>query len=86
MGADNPGGFRQLKEQISKFKEQERQPGKNKTGKEAANARVLSQAGPSVQFSSVTQSCPTLCVPKDCSMPGFSVHHQLPEFAQTHVL
>ena len=37
------------------------------------------------QFSSVTQSCPTLCDPIDCSMPGFSVHHQLPEVAQNHV-
>ena len=37
------------------------------------------------QYSSVTQSCPTLCNPMDCSTPGFSVHHQLPEFTQTHV-
>ena len=36
-------------------------------------------------FSSVVQSCPTVCDPMDCSMPGFSVHHQLPEIAQTHV-
>jgi len=34
--------------------------------------------------SSVTQSCPTLCNPMDCSMPGFPVHHQLPELTQTH--
>ena len=39
----------------------------------------------SVQFSSVAQSCPTLCYPKDCSTPGLPVHHQLPELAQTHV-
>ena len=39
----------------------------------------------SVQFSSVAQSCPTLCDPMDCSMPGFPVHHQLPKLAQTHV-
>ena len=39
----------------------------------------------SVQFSSVTQSCPTLYNPMNCSMPGFPVHHQLPEFTQTHV-
>ena len=39
----------------------------------------------SVQFSSVTQSCPTLCNPMDCSTPGFPVHHQLPDLAQTHV-
>ena len=38
------------------------------------------------QFSSVTQSCPTLCDPMDCSIPGLPVHHQLPEFTQTHVL
>ena len=37
------------------------------------------------QFSSVTQSCPTLCDPMDCSTPGLPVHHQLPEFTQTHV-
>ena len=37
------------------------------------------------QFSSVTQSRPTPCDPMDCSTPGFPVHHQLPEFTQTHV-
>ena len=36
-------------------------------------------------FSSVTQSCPTLFNPMDCSTPGFPVRHQLPELAQTHV-
>ena len=39
----------------------------------------------SVQFSSVAQLCPTLCDPMNCSMPGLPVHHQLPEFIQTHV-
>ena len=39
----------------------------------------------SVQFSSVTQLCPTLCNPKNRSTPGLPVHHQLPEFTQTHV-
>ena len=34
------------------------------------------------QFSSVTQSCPTLCDPMDCSTPGLPVHHQIPEFTQ----
>ena len=38
-----------------------------------------------VQFSSVAQSCLTLCDPMDCSMPGFPVHHQLLELAQTYV-
>jgi len=37
------------------------------------------------QISSVTQSCPTLCDPMNRSMPGLPVHHQLPEFTQTHV-
>ena len=39
----------------------------------------------SVQFSSVAQSSPTLCDPMNCSTPGLPVHHQLPEFTQTHV-
>ena len=39
----------------------------------------------SVQFSSVAQSCLTLCDPMNCSMPGLPVHHQLLEFTQTHV-
>ena len=39
----------------------------------------------SVQFSSVAQLCPTLCNPVNRSMPGLPVHHQLPEFTQTHV-
>ena len=38
-----------------------------------------------LQFSSVTQSCPTLCDPMNRSTPGLPVHHQLPEFTQTHV-
>ena len=38
-----------------------------------------------IQFSSVAQSCLTLCDPMDCSTPGLPVHHQLPEFTQTHV-
>ena len=36
-------------------------------------------------LSSVAQSCPTICDPMDCSIPGFSAHHQLLELAQTHV-
>ena len=39
----------------------------------------------SIQFSSVAQSCPTLCDPMDCSTPRLPVHHQLLEFTQTHV-
>ena len=37
------------------------------------------------KFSSAAQSCPTICKPMNCSMPGLPVHHQLPEFKQTHV-
>ena len=37
------------------------------------------------QIRSVTQSCPTLCDPMNRSMPGLPVHHQLPEFTETHV-
>ena len=40
---------------------------------------------PLLSKSSVAQSCPTLCDPMDCSMPGFPVLHCLPEFAQTHI-
>ena len=49
--------------------------------KGTVNPDQIAQSG----FSSVTQSCPTLGDPMDCSMPGFPVHHQLPEFTQTHV-
>ena len=38
-----------------------------------------------IQFSPVTQSCPTLCNPMNCSTPGLPVHHQLPKSSQTHV-
>ena len=40
---------------------------------------------PSVHFSSVAQSCPTLCDPMNRSTPGLPVHHQLPEFTQIHI-
>ena len=39
----------------------------------------------SQSVSLVAQSCPTLCDPMNCSMPGLPAHHQLPEFSQTHV-
>ena len=38
------------------------------------------------QFSSVTQSCPTLCDPMNCSTPALPIHYQLPEFTQTQVI
>ena len=48
-------------------------------------APALLQLISSVQFSSVTQSCLTLCDAMDCRTPGFPVHHQLPEFTHAHV-
>ena len=45
----------------------------------------LPQTAIIICFSSVAQSCLTLCNPMDCSTPGFPVHHQLPELTQTHV-
>ena len=52
------------------------------------NLWVLSHFLPCIVFSyirSVAQSCPTLCNPMNRSMPGLPVHHQLPEFTETHV-
>ena len=48
---------------------------------------LMPQPDPSVriQFSSVAQSCPALCDPMNHTTPGLPVHHQLPEFTQTHV-
>ena len=46
---------------------------------------IVSLAVKTLQFSSVAQSCPTLCDPMNCRTPGLPVHHQLPEFTQTHV-
>ena len=61
------------------------------TAKEQSHCAPTTSAIPrtgqfsSVQFSSVAQSCPTLCDPMNCSTPGLPVHHQLLEFTQTHV-
>ena len=64
---------------------------KNKQTKNSAQispyTKLIKTTGPilGVQFSSVTQSCPTLCDPMNCTIPGLPVHHQLPEFTQTHI-
>ena len=50
-----------------------------------STSRKLCSRTNSVQFSSVAQSCPTLCDPMKRSTPGLPVHHHLPEFTQTHV-
>ena len=52
---------------------------------QCVNMIYLSIYFSSVQFSSVTQSCPTLCNPMNHSMPRLPVHHQLLEFTQTHI-
>ena len=46
---------------------------------------LSSTHNPNIQFSSVAQSCSTLCDPMNHSMPGLPVHHQLLEFTQTHI-
>ena len=58
--------------------------GRYTDGKEA-HEKMLKITNCSVQFSSVTQSCPTLCDPMNHSTPGLPVHHHLPEFTQTHL-
>ena len=57
----------------------EEQPGNNSAGLSQSSGSA------SVQFSSVPQLCRTLHDPMDCSTPGLPVHHQLPEFTQTHL-
>ena len=52
---------------------------------EEVQLSTVHQPEHSVQFSSVAQSCPTLCDPMNCSTPGLPVHHQLLEFTQTRV-
>ena len=60
-------------------------PGKQRRYKQCGNERWKIPMCDSVHLSSVTQSYPTLCDPMNHSMPGLPVHHQLPEFTQTHV-
>ena len=51
----------------------------------AINEEIMNERKGEDQFSSVPQSFPTLCNPMNRSTPGLPVHHQLPEFTQTHV-
>ena len=57
---------------------------RNRKGIREAEDRTI-QKRSSDQIRSITQSCPTLCDPMNRSTPGLPVHHQLPEFTQTHV-
>ena len=68
------------------MKEQDKTSEKQLHGGDRQHSRKRIQNNNSTDdFSSVVQSCPTLCDPMDCSTPGIPVHHQLPELAQTHV-
>ena len=58
---------------------------KHGNGDKALRISLISGFGSPVMFSSVAQTCPTLCDPMDCSTPGFPVHYQLLELTQTHV-
>ena len=58
---------------------------KKKRSSNSSSRNFLKENSHLVQFSSVTQSCLTLWDPMNCSTPGLPVHHQLPEFTQSHV-
>ena len=58
---------------------------KSVEGRSMKGITIQFEINSSVQFSSVTQSCLTLCDSMNRSTPGLPVHHQLPEFTQTHV-
>ena len=75
---------RELKSLLMKVKEESEKAGLKH---DIQKTKVMA-SGPisSVQFSSVAQSCPTLCNPMDCNIPGLPVHQQLPEFTQIHVI
>jgi len=60
-------------------------PGVDLRCSDSETGRIGDHGLVSVQFSSVVQSCPTLCDPMNLSTPGLPVHHQLLEFTQTHV-
>ena len=72
---------RELKSLLMKVKEESEKVGL----KLNIQKMKIMASGPISQFSSVAQSCPTLCDPMNFSTPGLPVHHQLPEFTQTHV-
>ena len=58
---------------------------KQENSRKTSTSTSLTTLTPLIMFSSVTQSCPTLCDPMNHSTPGFPIHHQLPESNQTHV-
>ena len=67
---------------------EEAQAGIKIAGRNISNLRYADDTtlmAESESESEVAQSCPTLCDPMDCSMPGITLHHQLLEFTHTHV-
>ena len=76
-------GEEELKSLLMKVKEESEKVGL----KLNIQKTKIMASGPisSVQFSSVAQSSLTLCDPMNCSTPGLPVHHQFPEFTQTHI-
>ena len=81
------GGSEEIR---TESREEGREEMKGRKGKEEGisyphSPHQFLNAASSVQFGSVTQSCPTLCNPMDCSTPYLLVHCQLPELTQTHV-
>ena len=78
-----------IHQRVLKTSPPSKSPGKHLCKKPLAPVKRSSQGTQTLlsifQFSSGFQSCLTLCDPMDCSTPGFPVHHQLPELAQTHV-
>ena len=81
------GGSEEIR---TESREEGREEMKGRKGKEEGisyphSPHQFLNAASSVQFGSVTQSCPTLCDPMNRSTPGLPVHHQLPEFTQAHI-
>ena len=75
----------QLPNRVQELDRKPRQSAKERMPENCGAGEDSRAASPNIQFSSVAQSCPTLCDPMNRSALGLPVHHQLPEFTQTHV-
>ena len=84
VDCSHPGGFLGAHTEDSKWRQVKVQL-RNAEDRKDWNLGKLKILYELTQFSSVAQSCPTLCDPMNRSMPGLPVHHQFPEFTQTHV-
>jgi len=80
----------ELKILLMKVKEESEKVGLKSNIQKTNNMHIQCDLGKAAEntgmntFSSLAQSCPTLCDPMDCSTPGYPVHQQLPELTQTH--